>query len=336
MRWCLPLSICFSANAAAHAFVAPIGRASKKLSIIGSVHSKQSASLPPTSSSATQLNASRSLAVAGRIPWGKMVMTEKKMEKFVSIVRSETHLFDILLMTVFSIFSVPIGRFLYQRFFHRFRNNVKFEDSITYHVQELLSEAARIGLVCYLFDVIEILFEVMGFKWKQDVSQAIAKLMYSTWIALRVRRYRIGSFAFDRAMKNKRNKKNVVSILNKVSDFFIFGVLGMVWIDILKIKRGAGLSSIFALSGAGTLTLSLALQDIVKKSLGGLALSTSEKFAIGDNIVLGDGTQGTVKKIGWLNTDIKGALYVLALKKSSCLHSIRALTKRITIQVEMN
>ena len=96
----------------------------------------------------------------------------------------------------------------------------------------------------------------------------------------------------------------------------------MVWIDILKIKRGAGLSSIFALSGAGTLTLSLALQDLVKKSLGGLALSTSEKFAIGDNIVLGDGTQGTVKKIGWLNTDIKGALYVLALKKSRCLYML--------------
>lgn len=185
------------------------------------------------------------------------------------------------------------------------------------------SEAARIGLVCYLFDVIEILFEVMGLKWKQDVSQAIAKLMYSTWIALRVRRYRIGSFAFDRAMKNKRNKKNVVSILNKVSDFFIFGVLGMVWIDILKVKRGAGLSSIFALSGAGTLTLSLALQDIVKKSLGGLALSTSEKFAIGDNIVLGDGTQGTVKKIGWLNTDIKGGDELITSIPNSQLTDLR-------------
>lgn len=209
-------------------------------------------------------------------------------------------------MVALALFNIPIGRFLYQNLFYRFRaKGLPFEKSMTYYLSNILSEAARIGLVAYLFDVIEMWLEVGGFKGP-DLSTIAAKLMYSTWIAFRVRRYRIESKAFDRAIKIKRNKKNMVSIIDKVSDFFIFGILAMIWIDILKIRRGAGLSSIFALSGAGTLTLTLATQDIAKKALGGLALATSDKFAIGDNILLGDGTAGTVQNIGWLNTSIKG------------------------------
>ena len=200
---------------------------------------------------------------------------------------------------------------------------MKYENSITCHVEELLSQFARIGLVCYLFDLVEIAFEVLGFKGKRDISTMIAKLMYSTWIAFRVRKYRIGSLVFDRTIKMKRNKKNVVNIMDKVTDFFIFGILAMVWVDILKIKRGAGLSSIFALSGAGTLTLTLAVQDLVKKSMGGLALASSDKFSIGDSIALGDGTKGTVQQIGWLNTNIKGGDELITSIPNSQLMDLR-------------
>lgn len=227
-------------------------------------------------------------------------------------------------MLALALFSVPIGRFLYEKFFYRFRDGVKFEKSITFQVQALLSEAARIGLVSYLFDIIEIWFEVAGFKHVPDISKLSAQLMYSTWIAFTIRRYKVGTLSrLVRAIKIKRNKKNVVNIIDKISDFFIFGILSMIWIDILKIKRGAGLSSIFALSGAGTLTLTLATQDLAKKAFGGLALATSDNFAIGDNIVLGDGTTGTVKKIGWLNTSIKGGDELITSIPNSQLSNIR-------------
>jgi len=232
--------------------------------------------------------------------------------------------FNAQKMLALALFNVPIGRFLYQKFFCRFRDKgVVFEKSITYQVQAILSEAARIGLVAYLFDIIEIWLEVGGFKSVPDISKIVAQLMYSTWIAVRIRRYRIGSRFVDRAVKLKRNKKNMVSIIDKISDFFIFGILAMIWIDILKIKRGAGLSSVFALSGAGTLTLTLATQDLAKKALGGLALASSDKFAIGDNIALGDGTVGTVKNIGWLNTSIKGGDELVTSIPNSQLSNIR-------------
>ncbi len=74
-----------------------------------------------------------------------------------------------------------------------------------------------------------------------------------------------------------------------MTDFFLFGILALIWIDILEIKPGNGLSSIFALGGASTFVITLACQDLAKKVLNGLAISTSDVFAVGDAIQLGDG-----------------------------------------------
>ena len=82
-------------------------------------------------------------------------------------------------MLALALFNVPIGRFLYEKFFYRFRDKgVVFERSITYQVQALLSEAARIGLVAYLFDIIEIWLEVAGFKNVPDISKIFTQLMF--------------------------------------------------------------------------------------------------------------------------------------------------------------
>lgn len=83
-------------------------------------------------------------------------------------------------------------------------------------------------------------------------------------------------------------------------------MLSAVWIDILKIKVGKGLSSIFALGGAGTFVITLASQDLAKRVLNGLSLAGSDAFYVGDSIMLGDGTSGIVRKMGWLSTEIQG------------------------------
>ena len=95
----------------------------------------------------------------------------------------------------------------------------------------------------------------------------------------------------------------------QITDFFLFGILAFIWIDILNIKRGNALSSVFALGGAGTLALTLALQDLAKRVINGLAISTSDAFEVGDEIRLGDGTSGIVLSVGWLSTVIRGELW---------------------------
>ena len=180
-------------------------------------------------------------------------------------------------------------------------------------------------------DTIEVALEVTGIKQKGrghiDVSNLIAKLIYATWAAYRVRIYKRGFFQalVDKAPKSKgrRGKQGIVEIFDKISDFFLFVIIGLVWVDILKIKRGAGLSSIFALGGAGTFALTLAAQDIVKRMLNGVALAASDAFSVGDSILLGDGTAGTVLYMGWLNTEIRGFDEVITRIPNTQLSDIR-------------
>jgi small-conductance mechanosensitive channel len=76
--------------------------------------------------------------------------------------------------------------------------------------------------------------------------------------------------------------------------------------DTLNIQVGAGLKSVFALSGVGTLVLSLASKDMASLFVSGVALSTSEKFRTGDLIKLGDNTTGVVQRMGLLFTEVRG------------------------------
>lgn len=252
----------------------------------------------------------RHLAVAGRIPWKKLLVTKSQGRKIMSIMRAETHMCDVMIIFVLSFFSNPIGKFFYKRFFYRLRDGVDYDDSITKKVTETISEASRLSVLCYFLDTVEVALEVAGIKGrKMDVSKLSAQLIYATWACFKARLYKRSFFqavADNTPQKMMKGKQAMVEMCDKVSDFFLFGVLSLIWIDILKIKRGNGLSSIFALGGAGTLALTLACQDLAKKALNGLALSASDAFRVGDSILLGDGTSGTVTNMGWLNTDIRG------------------------------
>ena len=155
-------------------------------------------------------------------------------------------------------------------------------------------QAARLAAVCYAIDTIEVALEVAGIKGRKvDVSNLIAKLIYVTWISLRARVYKRSFFEtfVEKTAPKKRlkGKEGVVDLLSKVSDVFLFMFLALVYFDILKIKVGSGLSSIFALGGAGTFVFTLACQDLSKNALNGFALSASDSFQVGDSIVLGDG-----------------------------------------------
>ena len=85
MIWHTVVSI-FCVFASASAFVSPIGRVVNK-SPVHYLHTS------------TQLNAARSLAVAGRIPWGKIILDCQQRIQLMSIIRHETHVLDVSLVS---------------------------------------------------------------------------------------------------------------------------------------------------------------------------------------------------------------------------------------------
>jgi hypothetical protein len=61
---------------------------------------------------ASRLESVRSLAVAGRIPWKKLVITKVQAREIISIMRAETHTLDVVAVIILSVFLGKIGRFM--------------------------------------------------------------------------------------------------------------------------------------------------------------------------------------------------------------------------------
>lgn len=202
--------------------------------------------------------------------------------------------------------SERIGRFFYNRLLHRLRNGVDYEHSITKQVGDRIKQASRLALVCYVLDILEIWLEVAGIKGtKVDMSKRIAYLLFATWGAAVARDYKSGLIeAFvKRTTSTQRGARDLVLVYEKLSDFFLILVLVTLYGNVLNLRFGSGA---FALGSAGTLVISLSVQDLVKRMVNGLMLSASDAFTVGDSIILGDGTSGTVTRMRWLQTEIKG------------------------------
>jgi small-conductance mechanosensitive channel len=192
-------------------------------------------------------------------------------------------------------------------------------------VTNTLSQAARIAWLCYAVDAIEVMLQVTGTieLVEMDVSTLFAKLIYATWVIMRARYYKRRLFQCGpkEMIKGKQGAK--AQLVDKVSDVFLLIILAFIWMDILQIKIGKGLSSIFALGGAGTLVFTLAAQDLAKKAMGALALSASDYFQVGDSVLLGDGTSGKVVSMGWFTTEIRGSNELVTSIPNTQLFNIR-------------
>lgn len=77
--------------------------------------------------------------------------------------------------------------------------------------------------------------------------------------------------------------------------------------DECQVDFGMGFQSLLAGSGVGAVAFSLASKDLASHIVGGFIIQTWDAFEVGEVIKLGDGTEGTVKKIGLVETEILGS-----------------------------
>lgn len=52
----------------------------------------------------------RNLAVAGRIPWKKLLINKSQAKEILSIMRAETHTLDVVMIVIYSLFPEKIGK----------------------------------------------------------------------------------------------------------------------------------------------------------------------------------------------------------------------------------
>lgn len=102
------------------------------------------------------------------------------------------------------------------------------------------------------------------------------------------------------------NKLGRVSLFDKLCDFIIVFIFGAFLVEFAGINIGMGFQSLFTASGVGAIFFSLATKNVAEQVVGGLVIRGWDVFEEGDDVKLGDGTEGTVKRIGLIETDIMG------------------------------
>jgi len=188
-----------------------------------------------------------------------------------------------------------------------------FKETFAFQFALHLSQAGKIAALVYGMDCVAIALQTMGFNGVTQYSPYIAKAIYTLWIFSRVNElkqylvYNVFGVASSKEREDvgKRGPFARAKIVNKILDILCLVACFFVMVDVLKVKSGVTLNSLFAVGGAGTVVLSLAIKDIASDVVSGLALQASDKVYEGEKVMFGNGLKGHVEQIGLFETLIR-------------------------------
>lgn len=130
-------------------------------------------------------------------------------------------------------------------------------------------------------------------------------LQYMAWILNRISALK--RFVLARQTKcDPGNLRGQVQLVDRLIDACLYCIGLYVTIDSVQEDMGAAAKGFVALGSVGTLVVSLASQGLAAQLFNGLFLASSNRVAVGDFVKFSNGVSGTVIKLGWMETIIRG------------------------------
>lgn len=286
------------------------------------------------------------LSLAGKIRphLSKLYIHPEKLRRIWQELIYAIDVEDVIFLIVLSLFSVQIGRLFYRVFekdisststkadelagsqsqhsqcskkvpenvFQKRAHTSKelnddYYDSVTYSIAALLQQLARLAVLVFWFDCTLIALQVMGYSFEamRDPSGDFARCLFTTWGCFKLmhlKRYLLGE-----AIECKPDNLGKAVVFDRVVDVLIYLAMGLSIMDTINFQIGPGLASLFAFGGLGTFVFGMASRDMAAQIVSGIAVTTSERFHVGEDIQLRDSTRGVVEAMGWFYTDLRGA-----------------------------
>jgi small-conductance mechanosensitive channel len=185
---------------------------------------------------------------------------------------------------------------------HQSLSEVPFQDTLLFGAADSISTTARVFVFLLLGDLA---CDALGvtLPFEADLGESAPVLALGLWAALTLSA--VKKTIFLQGISGTQLGR--VALYDQLLDVLIGIVAVAVVVDVLKIDVGMGLQSVLAGSGIGALLFSLASKDLAQALVGGFIVQAWDAFDVGEEIRLGDGTEGTVKKIGLVETEIVDA-----------------------------
>jgi small-conductance mechanosensitive channel len=233
----------------------------------------------------------------------KFAVGKDKLNEIGEHLIDAVHPGDFVFLALLGWASVPFCGLLFATFDRKRKH--PYNESYIYQLANHVSQAARIALIVYAVDLVVVVLNTLGFTYFHvgQVSQAFAKIIYVAWASQRLSVFK--RHILSQAVSRKPDKLGRVSMIDHLVDGLIYICTGLFLLDILNVELGVGFTSVFAFGSVGTLVIGLATKEIAAMFVSGLTLTTSNRISEGDDVTFGDGTNGTIQKIGWMQTTLR-------------------------------
>ena len=248
------------------------------------------------------------LALAGQIfsTMQKLIIGKSKAKTIVQALLQEGHIGDLAVLTILGYGAVPLMKRIRKLRFP-YETELSWLQSPACRVAISISQLCKIGGVVYAVDMLAVALCVIGFQFPMRMNLPIiaGQLGFVLWFAVNLAA--IKQYLLCRLFGVKASEElGKSSVYDRMGNGIIYFAAMMVIMDILSVKAGRAVNSVFAIGSVGTLVISLASKDIAANFVSGLALSASDKFHEGENVRIGNDHHGIVQRMGWMHTDIRG------------------------------
>lgn len=244
------------------------------------------------------------LVVAGTI--GKLLNRLRKV-RFRHVIlglHRAFHFGDVAWLLAWGWLPEPLAQQVFKRQ-HSDKDPKDFQSVWWGRAAHIFGQLGQVASLIYACDMVTVVATKCGFYVPPGLNDKIAKLSYTLWAGYRVRRMKRWWLR-----KVFHDAEGQVSVRTEMTSRLLDGVLAVVVAlvaqDIFQVTIGQGLQSIFAIGGLSTLILSLASKDVAQMIVSGLVINSGDKFIVGESVELGDGTKGTVHRLGIFEMQLRG------------------------------
>lgn len=191
----------------------------------------------------------------------KIWISPTEFKNMCKTLREVTDWQDILFLAVVAFATVPLLKLPYGRLVKQNRNsNNSFRDTTPHMVGDLVQQLSRLGLVCYLVDVIKVVLIEMGFGWRGIplLPKVFARSIYTLWAARRLAKLK--KWMLCKIWDRRTDSMGRMAVIDHLLDAVLMLIATLIVVDVLSVELGLAVKSIFAFGSVGTLVVSFASQ----------------------------------------------------------------------------
>jgi Mechanosensitive ion channel len=252
--------------------------------------------------------------LAGRI-WPTLIKISHlarpdKLRKMVRHVQGTMHWQGVAFLALVAYGTIPLTQYLWEKSSGKeggITPGRSWSELKRHQAAVVLSGLARVALSAYAVDLVCVALTSIGFAFPSlwNLPRAYGKIAYTMWGLQRFLQFKTAALCRLYRVSPETLQSGKLDVLNRALTVASVGLVSLFVFDWLSIQMGMAFKGLLAFGSVGTLAFTLASQDLVSQFISGIFLTASNKVYAGDDVVFGDGTKGTIVRLGFMDTVLR-------------------------------